>query len=171
VEVLVGAVVGVLVGGFGMLLEQRPRIRERLSCPTQAEQGGAGTTAEQQFGQGSMFYFSMTEQVYVLLGRDSGQWLRFEREDLLPLPTPTPADAPVCDQPMHGGFQLAWENFDEVSMGLGCPTGPEDGLFEGAYQPFDRGTMLYSQKGLGRGKTLYVLYEDGTFERYDDPNP
>jgi serine/threonine-protein kinase len=30
--------------------------------------------------------------------------------------------------------------------------------------------MLFSQSGLGRGKTIYVLYANGTFERYDDPN-
>ncbi len=160
-----------MAGGFGMLLEQHPRIRERLGCPTQAEQGGANTAAEQQFEQGSMFYFTMTEQVYVLIGRSRGEWLRFERDQLLPLPTPTPAASPICAQPMQGGFQLVWSNFGGVQRSLGCPTGPEDGLFEGAYQPFDRGTMLYSQKGLGRGKTLYVLYEDETFERYDDPNP
>jgi len=28
--------------------------------------------------------------------------------------------------------------------------------------------MIYSSEGLGRGKTIYVLYDDGTFERYDD---
>jgi eukaryotic-like serine/threonine-protein kinase len=31
--------------------------------------------------------------------------------------------------------------------------------------------MLFSRVGLGRGKTIYVLYKDGKFERYDDTNP
>ena len=30
--------------------------------------------------------------------------------------------------------------------------------------------MLYSKEGLGRGKSIYVLYGDGTFQRFDDPN-
>ena len=54
---------------------------------------------------------------------------------------------------------------------LGCSTAAETGLIEGAYQPFEHGVMLYSRAGLGRGKSIYALYGDGTFQRFDDPNP
>ncbi len=68
------------------------------------------------------------------------------------------------------GFGLIWGTFADIRDSLGYATQPENGLIEGAYQPFEGGTMLYSNAGLGRGKSLYILYKDGTFERYDDPN-
>ena len=109
--------------------------------------------------------------IYVLIGIDSGQWRRFSRSQLLGTPTPTPNPEPLCRQPLQGGFELIWSSSAEIRAALGCPTAPEDGLLEGAYQPFENGTMLFSQKGLGRGKTIYVLYSNGEFERYNDTNP
>src|SRR5262249_36993002 len=101
----------------------------------------------------------------------SGWWRLFEKRELVDLPTPTPAAPPPCEGRLQDGFELVWSSFPAISEALGCATEPEVALFEGAYQPFANGTMLYSQKGLGRGKTIYVLYKDGTkFERYDDPN-
>jgi serine/threonine-protein kinase len=147
-------------------------VRERIGCPVAAEQGGPGTIAEQPFEKGSMLYYTPPlDVIYALIGVDSGKWRLFEHGELSALPTPTPDPNPPCRAPLVGGFGLVWGSFREIREALDCPTGPEDGLMEGAYQSFDRGTMLYSQKGLGRGKTIYVLYADGQFERYDDTNP
>jgi serine/threonine-protein kinase len=37
-------------------------------------------------------------------------------------------------------------------------------------QSYEGGLMIYSRAGVGRGPTIYVLYANGTFERYDDPS-
>ena len=114
-----------------------------------------------------MFYFRPDERIYVLFGRDMGNWKAFEQSDLDKLPVPPPAN---CDAPQQGGFALIWGNNPKIRQQLGCSTAPEPNLFESALQPFENGTLLYSQKGLGRGKTIYVLWAAGTFDRYDDPN-
>ena len=153
-----------------MLWEQNQAVRERVGCPLTPEAGGDRTTTEQQFEHGSMFYFQPNDRIYVLLGRDSGTWRLFKRSDIGDLPTPTPADQPPCPSPMDGGFALVWSTQQDIRAALGCSMAPMPDLFEGAFQAFEHGTMLYSRVGLGRGKTLYVLYADNTFERYDDPN-
>jgi serine/threonine-protein kinase len=157
----------VLAGGFGKLWETTPRVRTVLGCPTSTEQGGPGTIAEQRFEFGSMFYFQPTERIYVLIDNSRSAWRMFEQRELVGFPTPTPAPPPST---LQGGFGIVWANFPEVRQGLGVPVTPEDGLLEGAYQPFTGGLMLYSSRGLGAGGTIYVLYNEGTFERYDDPN-
>jgi serine/threonine-protein kinase len=145
-------------------------VREQLGCPTETEQGS--DIAEQPFEKGSMFWYGPPlNPIFVLAGIDRGTWLRFEDEALRALPTPTPDPAPPCAAPLVSGFGLVWGSFANVRTALGCPTAGEDGPFDGAYQPFARGTMLFSPVGLGRGKTIYVLYDNGTFERYDDTNP
>jgi hypothetical protein len=161
-----------LVGGFGKLWNENRQVRERIGCPVAAEQGGPRTIAEQPFEHGSMFYYEPPlDVIYVLIGVDSGKWQLFPPTQLTPLPTPTPDPEPPCRAPMQGGFNLVWGSFSDIREALGCPTAPEDGLLEGAYQSFENGTMLFSQRGLGRGKTIYVLYDNDTFERYDDTNP
>jgi serine/threonine-protein kinase len=161
-----------LAGGFGKLWKDNQHVRELIGCPTASEQGGQGMIAEQPFERGSMFYYTKPlDVIYALLDKDSGRWRLFPPEELKQLATPTPDPEPPCRAPMQGGFRLVWSSYPEIHDALGCPTGPEAGLLEGAYQSFENGTMLFSQAGLGRGKTIYVLYGDGTFERYDDTNP
>jgi serine/threonine-protein kinase len=107
----------------------------------------------------------------VLLGTNSGTWQGFEPAEVRQFPVPTPADPPPCPQEINGGFARVWAEQGGPDGPLGCSDSSESGLIEGAYQPFERGVMLYSKNGLGRGQTIYVLYnEGGAFERYDDPN-
>jgi serine/threonine-protein kinase len=146
-------------------------VQKRIGCPLEPEQGGPGTIAEQPFESGSMFYYQPLDIIYTLTGEDKGKWRLFTADELQKQPTPTPNPAPICSQPLQGGFGLVWSSYTEIRKALGCPLAPEDGLIEGAYQPFVNGTMLFSQKGLGRGKTIYVLYANREFERYDDTNP
>jgi serine/threonine-protein kinase len=160
-----------LTGGFGKLWSENASVQQRVGCPLGAEQGGVGTIVEQPFVHGSMFYFNPLEQIYVLIGADNGRWRLFEKSSLDALPTPTPAAQPPCEGRLKGGFELVWRSYPQIQEALGCALEPENGLLEGAYQPFTHGRMLYSHEGLGRGKTIYVLYADGTFERYDDTNP
>ncbi|HWQ11516.1 MAG TPA: hypothetical protein VNL77_01880 [Roseiflexaceae bacterium] len=158
-----------LAGGFGVLWERDDVIRERLGCPTRQEAGGQ--IAEQPFQRGSMFYFQPLEQIYALVGTENGTWRLFPQDDLAGLATPTPAPDPGNGLVVPvGGFGLVWGYNQVVRDELGYGTAPEAGLFDGARQPFERGRMLWSSRGLGRGPTIYVLYDDGTFERYADPN-
>ena len=75
-----------------------------------------------------------------------------------------------CSAPQQNGFALIWGNFPKIQKQLGCPLTPEPDLFEGARQPFEGGTLLWSERGLGRGPTIYALLNDETFTRYKDPN-
>nr|PZN30531.1 MAG: hypothetical protein DIU80_07510 [Chloroflexota bacterium] len=156
-------------GGFGALWEQNEVVRERLGCPTRAEVGGE--RAEQPFERGSMYYFQPLELIYVLAGIETGTWRVFREDDLAGLATPTPAPDPGNGRVIPiGGFGLVWGYNADVREALGQGTAPEAGLFDGARQPFEHGVMIWSSQGLGRGPTIYVLYDDNTFERHDDPN-
>jgi serine/threonine-protein kinase len=158
------------VGGFGVLLRQNDAVAGRIGCPTAPEQGGAGTIAEQPFVGGSMIYFQPRERIFAFLGRDRGDWFTFDQAELEPLPTAEPQEPPPGLFVPQSGFGRVWANFPEVREALGFATAPERGLDEGALQNYARGTMLYSRNGAGRGPTIYVIYDDGAFERYDDPN-
>jgi eukaryotic-like serine/threonine-protein kinase len=158
-----------LAGGFGIIWRESEAMQLRIGCPTRPEVGG--DIVQQPFQRGSMFYFAPLELIYSIDGEDSGFWRQFPQSDLLGLPTPTPAPPPEGGLLVpEGGFALVWGTYGEVRESLGLATGTEDGPLLGARQPFERGVMLWSSEGLGRGPTIYVLYNDGTFERYADPN-
>ena len=144
-------------------------MRVALGDPLEEEKGGAEAATEQQFENGSMFFFKPTGQIYVLFGEGQGIWQVFEREELEKLPEP-PAPPAKCSAPQQNGFALVWGNFPKIQEQLGCPLTPEPDLFEGARQPFEGGTLLWSKRGLGRGPTIYALLKDRTFARYKDPN-
>ena len=118
-----------------------------------------------------MFYFVPSDEIYVLLGTSSGDWFRFDPLQGTPGPTATPPVPPSPDLivPVRG-FGAVWAANEVVRTRIGYATAPEAGPLEGARQLFTGGTMIYSKAGLGRGPSIYVLYADGTFERYDDPN-
>ena len=157
-----------LVGGFGTIWRNSADLQQRLGCPTQAERGGQ--IAEQPYERGSMFYYDPLRLIYALAGSAHGTWRVYEQDRLMSQPTPTPATPPPSlIAPVHG-FGLVWGTQAWVHNSLGWGTRNEDGPFDGAAQRFEHGTMLFSPVGLGRGKVLYVLYDDGTFDRYDDPN-
>jgi hypothetical protein len=149
-------------------LDENESLREALGDPLEPEQGGIETSTEQQFDKGSMFFFNLTGQIYVLFGEGKGTWQVFEREEMVNLPEPPPPEK--CSAPQQHGFALIWGNFPEIREKLGCPLAPRPELIEGAYQPFERGRLLWSQRGLGRGPTIYALLSDATFTRHKDPN-
>jgi serine/threonine protein kinase len=159
------------VGGFGKLIELNDVVRTRMGCPGESEQGGESSIVEQPFQRGSMLFFAPTRQIYVLIGGAEGVWYRFDESDLASQPTPTPAAAPEPGLfvPVRG-FGLVWGMNAEIREQIGYGTGPEAGPLDGARQRFAGGSMIYSRAGLGDGPTIYVLYSDGTFERYPDPN-
>lgn len=66
------------------------------------------------------------------------------------------------------GFGKLWYANREVRDTLGWAKEPEHAGI-GAYQPFEAGSLLYSSLGLGSGPTIYVFYDDGTFDQFDAP--
>ena len=72
--------------------------------------------------------------------------------------TPTPRPTP-CAVTTHLSLRHAWRDIE-----LGCPIGQGQDNLSTAYAPFAGGQMLW------RGDTgaIYVLYNDGRWERYDD---
>ncbi|GIV99227.1 serine/threonine-protein kinase [Roseiflexus sp.] len=156
------------VRGFGEVWNTNATVAQRLGCPTDIERGGDRTLIEQRFEGGSMTSFLPIGDIYVLIGFARGEWQRF------PYPAPLPPDAPATPTPPAGlqtptnAFGIIWAVNPGVQQNLGFALRPQSDEIEGAYQPFANGIMIYSREGLGRGKTIYVLYADGTFERYDD---
>lgn len=157
-----------LTGGFGQLWKAEPGIQTALRCPESGEVGY--NVYEQPFESGSMYQNRASQQIYALLGGKSGTWQSFSPEQQ------KGPDAPPTEQPPEGKlppdsmFSTTWETHTALRNKIGWATGPTIGPVEGASQRFAGGTMLWSIKGLGRGPTIYVLYDDNTFERYDDPN-
>jgi hypothetical protein len=157
-----------LAGRFSAIVLGNPPIQQRLGCATQAEVGAE--IVEQAFEHGSMVrYGKPLEQIYVLVGSDGGAWQAFEQSALLGQPMPSPAAPPSGRVPPSSSFELVWGSQPSVQTQLGWGMRPEDGPFGGAIQSFNGGTLLFSPIGLGRSKTIYVLFEDGTFRRFDAP--
>ena len=150
------------------MLEQNEELAATLGQPLEAERGGPRTATEQQFENGSMFFFEPTGRIYVLFGEAQGTWQLFEREDVENLPEPPPIQK--CTAPQQNGFATIWGNISDIQKRLGCPLAPEPDLFDGAYQPFEGGQLVWSIRGLGRGPTIYALTNDQQFERFKDPN-
>lgn len=156
------------IRGFGEVWNKNAPVARRLGCPTDIERGGDRALIEQRFEGGSMISFLPIGDIYVLVGFARGEWQRF------PYPSPLPPDTPATPTPPAGlqtptdTFGVIWAANPGVRQNLGFALRPQSDQIEGAYQPFTGGAMIYSREGLGRGKTIYVLYADGTFERYDD---
>ncbi|MBN1286824.1 MAG: hypothetical protein JXB47_15600 [Anaerolineae bacterium] len=91
-----------------------------------------------------------------------------------PTDTPGPGDAPACSPPA-GGFGLIYQGDSTLQRMLGCPTGPNAGApseawtIQTAVQPYENGLMVWvSQLGWEPQKIIYVLFNDGTYQRYLD---
>lgn len=72
------------------------------------------------------------------------------------LPAPS-----VCASQPAGGFATAYAADPSLNTLIGCPQGTPAAV-NSAVQPFERGSMIWLQG------PIYVLYNDGRFQRYDD---
>jgi hypothetical protein len=75
-----------------------------------------------------------------------------------------------------GGFGVVFEMDPGVPPAIGCPISPNaqdlphEWIVDTRWQPFERGEMLWSA-ALGwelNRPIVYVLYNDGTYQRYED---
>lgn len=152
-------------GGFGKLYNDNVSVRVRLGCPLSGEAPGYAT--QQFFENGSMYYWRPTDTIYVLLGRDSGDYRIFPPDVVAALPEPTPADA---NAPVRG-FGRIYANDANVRAFLGGWTSGEEILQpHGVIQRFANGLMLHTPAHRDGSAAIYVLYNDRTFERFQDPN-
>lgn len=84
------------------------------------------------------------------------------------LMTPSPTGAVViCEFQPPGGFGQILINQPTLTAQIGCPVGapPIITTATSASQPFERGMMVWVDGAPG---TIYVFYNDGTFQRFDD---
>lgn len=161
-----------LRGGFKAIYESISEVRSRLGKPLEEEHGFVG--AEQQFEKGGMFWAGHTNQggddtIYVLF--DNNQWLPFPLDKQLGRDTP-PTAAPENKRLPNpkSGIGTVWGTHSEFLQTLGYPTTDEYNT-DGAYQRFQGGVMLFSQKGLdAKEPSIYVLYDGAEYVRYKDPN-
>ncbi len=153
-----------VVNGFGLVYANSD-VAKRLGSALEPEQGGMG--AEQQFENGSMFWYGPAKTVYVLVGTESGMWYEFSNDSQIGPDTP-PAEIPELLKP-NSSFRDVWTTHVDLQVVLGRPIAAESGM-NAAYQPFQKGHMLFSQTGLRNQKTIYVLYQDNpdSFQRFDD---
>lgn len=160
-----------LTGGFGALWNANAQVKKQLGNPIEVQQNGDG--AEQQFEKGSMFWFHQTDTIYALDGTSTGTWRVFTKGNQLGSDTPTTAETPsgtLVPDPKTS-FGKVWATHSELWQTIGWATALE-GAMPAAYQPFEHGIMLYSQTGLGSGKSIYVLFDNDrpVYQRFDDPN-
>lgn len=153
--------------GFGMLWASDLKLQQRLGCPLAAEQ--ASTTVEQQFQRGRMLWYQLNGTVYVLDNESTGRALVYP-PNALSGPDSFDGQLDATCVELQNDFAVVWNTHREVNTRIGCATSPEVGPSDGAIQRFEQGTMLFTPAGFGRGKTIFVLFNNGTFERYDDPN-
>ena len=91
-----------------------------------------------------------------------------------PIPTLPPA-ARICDPPPATSFQAILNNHPALAADLGCPTSqhpqitPEAWQVQSAYEPFQHGAMLWSNKiGWYDQPVIYVMFSNGSYQRFDD---
>ncbi len=85
-----------------------------------------------------------------------------------PILVTLPPPPTISCQYLPPGNLNTWLAMDTtLQSALGCPVGapPASVLLPGAWQPFERGFMVYVQ---GTPGSIYALSSDGRFRRYDD---
>jgi len=159
-----------LQGGFGKLYDENVGVREKIGCPVAAET--AGRAVMQFFEGGSMYWWEPTDTIYVLLDINAGNYRSVGPEEAATLPAPTPnPDNPIM--PVRG-FGRVYIGIPGVAAALGAPLTPEVELEPyGVRQEFTQGQMFFTPTYTAPlrtnfEKTIFVLYADGTFVRYND---
>lgn len=143
------------VRGFGLLLQSRPDIADKLGRALEPERGVAMVT--QPFEGGHLLWREDQKEIIALL--KNGRWESYpDTFDGQELENSSP------DEPVRG-FGKLWRENQELRSALGAATAPEQPV-AGAIQPFEGGTMLWTAD-----QNIYVLYTDGLWGRYADTFP
>lgn len=161
-----------LQGGFGRVYDDVAQVRGNLGCPTGPEV--AGRASEQFFQTGMMYYWDDSNPTaksdYIFVLTSEGQYDEYPPSVVSQLPPELPGPDP--NQPVRG-FGSVYFHEPGVKEQLGGWTSPEIVLENGdsgVIQFFDRGLMLYTPRYEPTGGgSIFVLFEDGSFQRFDDP--
>lgn len=94
------------------------------------------------------------------VGFDAVKFVRRDGPGPGPQPTPVPSGCTIT--PVLG-FGRVWSTYNNVRTRLACPTEPEKGIWAGE-EAFQGGYMFWRQDDT----FLYVLYNNGTWQGYDD---
>lgn len=85
------------------------------------------------------------------------------------------ADVAACEILPQNAFADVWLANPDLQTALGCPAEPHPRIEPDAYtvktafQPFEHGTMIWSDRVAWYPQPIiYVLFEDGTYRRFDD---
>jgi len=144
--------------GFGRVWNTYANVRSKLGCPTEMEKGV--WAAEESFQNGYMFWRQDTKYIYVLYNNGTWQGYNDTWTSSEPEWDPSIVPPPGYYQPKRG-FGKVWRENAAVRNGLGWATTEERGFYA-SVQGYDGGLMIWSN-----AKGIFVLYNDGTWERYD----
>jgi len=143
--------------GFGRIWNTYSEVRSRLGCPTETE--STVWAGEELFERGYMFWRGDTTYIYVLY--NSGTWQGYDDTWTSAEPEWDGFYVPPAGlyQPKRG-FGKIWRGSLDMRNGLGWATTEERGFY-GSVQAFNGGLMLWSDT-----QGIFVLYNDGTWQRY-----
>ncbi|NTW00274.1 MAG: serine/threonine protein kinase [Oscillochloris sp.] len=165
---------GILQGGFERIYREEIAVRTRLGCPKVGERTGQGS--EQFFTKGTMLYWGLNptglrDSIIIFYGLDKGSYVIVSNDEAASYPEPAQSEDP--NSPVRG-FGRVYFGKPGVAEAIGSWTSPEIELKDttlGVIQFFESGIMIYTpiyqQPGSSK-QAIFVLYADGTFERYND---
>ncbi len=155
-----------VVGGFEQIYTRNGPVRDRVGLPTAAETKVGGTY--QLFEGGLMFWREDTATIYVLFAGEPGIWYAFADGWATGL-EPGGGVGPAAGQfKPQRGFGKVWREQPEVQKRLGYALSADEIGTTLVIQPFEHGLMVWTTAS---GKPLIsVLYENNTYERYEDVN-
>jgi len=155
-----------VVGGFEQIYTRNGPVRDRVGLPTAAETKVGGTY--QLFEGGLMFWREDTATIYVLFAGEPGIWYAFVDGWATGL-EPGGGVGPAAGQfKPQRGFGKVWREQPEVQKRLGYALSADEIGTTLVIQPFEHGLMVWTTAS---GKPLIsVLYENNTYERYEDVN-
>jgi hypothetical protein len=75
----------------------------------------------------------------------------------------------TCASSPQGGLGSIYQRDPAIPSAIGCPLNGAVASISSAYQPFQNGMMIWTAAlGTQRPNAIYVLYNNGTYQRYND---
>jgi len=153
-----------VAGGFGQIYTRNGPVRDRIGLPVAAEAKVGGTY--QLFEGGMMFWREDTATIYVLFAGEPGIWYAFADGWATGM-EPGGGTGPATGQfKPQRGFGKVWREQPDVQKRLGYALSADEIGTTLVIQPFEHGLMVWTTAS---GKPMIsVLYENNTYERYED---
>lgn len=168
--------------GFGLVWRERPSVRDRLGWAVEPETGyETAIQRTSRFKYNDTYIRALDGGVW-RLGPERSEWEHISSAESKAIATPpsgmpAPSAVPTveCEILPEGGFRAIWQSAPVLRAALGCPTSlhpriePAAWEVRTAYQSFQHGEMIWSDRiGWYEQPVVYVLYGDGTYQRFED---